>query len=268
MKKNQSYFAPQIKYGMISLIVGIGIYTLLTNLYLYINVKSIFLLSIFRPQYLPSPQIIWHKMVDLCVGRVIWQNIFISVVRVLLGYICGVTIGISLGLLMGWYKKVDLYIDPLIQILRPIPPLAFVTLFTLWFGIGEISKILIIMQTAAVVTLIPAYQGVKSVASIYIDAARCLGANDKLIFRKIVLPSAMPYIIAGLRIALGLCWAVIVAAEYIASTRGLGFQIIWYQRLMSIDGVIVGIVWLGIIVYVFDTLFRHCIFNPILKWME
>lgn len=257
----------QVKYGLISLIVAILLYTVLTNLHLYIEVKSIPILSVFRPQYVPPPQRIWDKTLELISTGRLWQNILISLLRILIGYGCGAAIGVSIGLLMGSYRKVDLYLDPLVQFLRPIPPLAFVTLFILWLGIGEISKILIIVETTAVVTLIPTYQGVKSVPKIYLDAARSLGADKGLIFRKIIFPSAVPYIVAGLRLSLGISWAVIVAAEYIAAFRGLGYQVIYYQRLMSIDGVVVSIIWIGIMVYLSDNLSRLA-FNHVTRWME
>jgi NitT/TauT family transport system permease protein/taurine transport system permease protein len=258
---------PQLKYALISIATAILIYSVLTNLHLYIDVRPIPVLSVFRPQYVPPPQIIWQRMLEMIHSGHLWQNILVSFFRVMVGYICGAVLGVSTGLLMGWYPTADNYLDPLVQFIRPIPPLAFVTLFILWLGVGELSKILIIVETTAVVTLIPTYQGVKSLPKIYLEAARSLGASNQLIFRRVAFPSTVPHIVGGLRVALGLSWSVIVASEYIASFRGLGYQVIYYQRIMSVSGVVVSIIWIGIMVYLFDTIFRT-IFRRVTRWTE
>ncbi len=200
---------------------------------------------------IPTPIAVITKLFDSLhtnIGKhTIIEHCIISLTRVLVGYIAACASGITLGLLMGWYPKVRAFFMPLFGIIRPIPPIAWTSLAILWFGLGELPKYFIIFIAAFCNVVINAFDGAKSTDKTLVGAAKMLGAKDSQIFVKVVLPSSVPYIFAGMQIALSNSWAAVVAAEMIRSNEGLGWAIISGTSSNNMEQIFVGIVMIGIV---------------------
>jgi len=179
----------------------------------------------------------------------------------LAGYAVGAVIGIIIGIIMGYLRIFDLLISPVYNFLRAIPPIAFVTLFILWFGIGEFSKILIIVFAVAMVMIIPTYHAIKDVPVVYVRAALMLGARRIHLLSKVVLRAALPRILEGLRSTLQVAWAVIIAAELIASIRGIGYYIIYADWTYNLAAMIFGILNIALVGFCLDVIASKIIFK-------
>jgi ABC-type nitrate/sulfonate/bicarbonate transport system permease component len=241
-----------------ALVAATAAYALVSNLYQLVDVRawprSVRLL--LRPGILPPLQAIAGAFGEALVSGQWHLHLWASLARVLEGLGLGVALGVGTGLAMGWSERVDHHLDPVYNLLRPIPPLAFVTLFILWFGIGEASKVLLITYGVFMTTVVPTYQGVRDVPAVYVKAARALGASRRQLLLRVVLPAASPRILAGLRLALMAAWSIIVAAELIASTSGLGYMIIMAQAQYDTAVVMVGIASLTAVGFTMDTALR------------
>ncbi|NLE76573.1 MAG: ABC transporter permease [Chloroflexi bacterium] len=242
----------------------VSIASLLTVLTLYTLVSNS---GLVNPVLIPTPQSIISTGFTLFTQENLHLDILTSLMRVLSGYFVGVTLAIVLGTLMGWFWVVDGMFDPLIEIIRPVPPLAYIPLMILWFGIDETPKILVIMLGCFVNCIINVVAGVKNVPLIYIEAARTMGAKNRDLFFTVVLPAAVPYILTGLRVALGTAWAILVAAELIAAQRGLGFMMTNARRFFRTDAIMVGIFCIGILAFSMDRLLRY-VNGRLTTWME
>ncbi|PRR71993.1 Putative aliphatic sulfonates transport permease protein SsuC [Moorella humiferrea] len=163
----------------------------------------------------------------------------------LTGYISAVVIGVPLGLLMGWYKKVDDIVKPIFEVIRPIPPIAWIPLAILWFGIGLPAKAFIIWLSAFVPSVINSYAGIKLTEPVLINVARTFGATNWETFLRIGVPSALPMVFTGLRLSLSSAWMTLVAAELLAATEGLGYMIQMGRTLSRPDVIIVGMLTIG-----------------------
>ncbi len=159
-------------------------------------------------------------------GDNMWVHFAASMSVVLNGYALAIIVGVPLGMAMAFLPTIDRLFGPLIMILRPVPPPAWIPLAILWFGIGLSGKVFVVFIAAVVPCLLNAYLGVKETPPKMLDAARMLGANRWTVFREVVIPSALPILLTGMRIALGNAWATLVAAELVVSTAGFGFLII------------------------------------------
>jgi NitT/TauT family transport system permease protein len=188
-----------------------------------------------------------------------------SLWRVLLGFLCGAIPALPLGLAMGASPRVYVFFDPLIQLIRPIPPIAFIPLSILWFGLGNPPAVFLIALGAFFPVLMNTIAGVKSVDSIYLRAARNLGANQLTIFRRVMLPGAMPYILAGMRIGIGTAFIVVIVAEMIAVNNGLGYRILEAREFMWSDKIIAGMITIGLLGLAIDLGMNH-LNNHLLRW--
>jgi NitT/TauT family transport system permease protein len=181
----------------------------------------------------PAPASVLRTMVELTVnGQLPWA-IVVSLQRVLQGFIYGSLVGIVLGLLVGWFRAVEDTVDPLVGALYPIPKSALFPLFILWFGLGETSKVMTIMIGVVFLVLINTVTGVKAIDPVLLKAARDLGANQRQIFAKVVIPGALPNIFTGLRLGAGMALILVFITEIEATKAGLGF-LLWesYQLLL------------------------------------
>ena len=163
---------------------------------------------------------------------------------------------VPLGLAMGWSKAINEQVDPLIEVLRPVPPLAWIPLSILWFGIGDIQNQFIIFLGMFFPILLNTISGVKNIEPNLVRAARCLGANESRVLRRVVLRAALPQIITGVRVGLGVGWMALVAAELVGANSGLGFLINDARTLLRTDIVIVGMITIGIVGLVIDRTIR------------
>lgn len=172
-------------------------------------------------------------------------HVLASLRRVFTAFSIGTVVGLLLGLLMGYYKYVRAAFYVVTEILRPIPPLAFITLFILWFGIGEVSKVLIILYAGALIVMLNTIAGVRSCPQNKILAARTLGANDLAIFLYVILPAALPSIFTGMRVALSVDFGILVASELLAGDLGVGYIIQDASVFFNVEALFVGILMIG-----------------------
>jgi NitT/TauT family transport system permease protein len=177
-------------------------------------------------------------------------------VRIVAGWAIGSALGIPLGILMGDIRFVKNFLNPYIQFFRFIPPISFVTLSLIWFGMGETSKIVLIIYTTVFLVTVNTIAGVMSVNPIHVQGALCLGASRFKIFTKVILPSTIPFLLTGMRLAMGNSFMTIVSAEMIAAEKGLGFLIFTSRLFMQTERIFVGIVSLGVLGFAVDSVFR------------
>ena len=213
-----------------------------------------------KPLFVPSPQAIVQKFIDILdkgfTGTPLWSHILVSTQRVFGAFLLACAIGIPLGLAMGISPVVRGIFDPPIEFYRPIPPLAYLPLMIIWFGIGETSKILLIFLSVFAPVALGARAGVRSAAIEQIHAAYSFGATRWQVLRYIILPSAMPEILTAMRIGIGFGWTTLVAAEMVAATKGIGYMVLSASQFLQTSIVIMGIVVIAAIAYLFDLLMR------------
>ena len=202
-------------------------------------------LKLVAPLFLPSPFEVASQFYAVAVdgfsNATLLQHVGISLFRVVSGFAIASAIGIPLGLAMGSSRWVNGIFSPPIQLYWPVPPLAYLPLVIIWFGIGETAKIILLSLAMFAPIVISAQAGVRSVAQGRIQAAQSLGASRRQVFLHVVLPSALPEILTGLRIAIGAGWGTLVAAELVAATKGLGFMTLSAAEFLVTDVVFVGI---------------------------
>lgn len=214
------------------------------------------LASYYGPALVASPAQTWTAAVDLTRDGTLGNSVWASSRRILIGWCLGIAVGVPLGLIMGRVKLVRELLDPYIEFFRFIPPIAFVTLAIIWLGIGESSKIVLIFYTSVFIMAINTIAGAMSVDENRLRAAASLGASRSQIVRTIVLPSTVPHIVTGARLAMGNSFLTIVSAEIVAAQHGLG-ALIWTSRNYGhIDWVFVGIIALGALGFLFDRILR------------
>jgi NitT/TauT family transport system permease protein/sulfonate transport system permease protein len=179
-----------------------------------------------------------------------------SLTRVLVGYALAVVAGIAIGTLMGWSRTAAAIFNPIYQMIRPIPPIAWIPLAILWFGLAESSKYFLIFLASFNNITLNAYDGARSVDSTLTGASKMLGANNVQTLFTVVLPSSVPAIFAGLQVAIGVAWATVVAAEMVRSTEGAGWVIINGQEMNNTTQILVGIVAIGVVGFLLAILMR------------
>ena len=194
------------------------------------------------PIFLPAPSTIMATFIKLLLSGELLSHALSSLGRLSVGYGIAALVGISLGLLVGWFRIFNEFFTPLIELTRPISPIALIPLAILWFGIGWQSKVFVIAMGTFFPILINTIAGVRNTDSLMIRAARALGAGEMQILRTVVIPSAAPFIHTGLRISLSIGFIVIIASEMVAAQNGLGWLVLDAQRLYRTDVVFVGIV--------------------------
>ncbi len=212
-----------------------------------------------RPLFFPSPWLVLRAFKEMIADGSLWGHVEVSFLRIFAGWVIGSGLGIPLGLLMGDIRFFKNFFNPYIQFFRFIPPISFVTLSLIWFGMGETSKVVLIIYTTIFIVTVNTIAGVMSVSPIHEQAARSLGANRFQIFIKVILPSTVPFLLTGMRLAMGNSFMTIVSAEMIAAEKGLGFLIFTSRLFMQTERIFVGIVSLGVLGFTVDGVFRLAI---------
>jgi NitT/TauT family transport system permease protein len=208
------------------------------------------------PLFLPAPGVVLRRLIDwLLVGDLL-DDAKISIYRVTAGFLISAITALPLGLLIGAYRPIRAFFEPLLEFARYLPAVAFVPLVLLWAGIGESSKIAIIWIGTFFQLVIMLSEDVSRVPMPQIEAARTIGANDREVLTKVLLRSAMPAMFDTLRIALGWAWTYLVVAELVAANSGLGYAILKAQRFLQTDRIFVGIIVIGAIGLASDQLLR------------
>ena len=206
----------------------------------------------------PSPFDVWKGLVLLAKKHVLWGDIIDSLRRVGIGFALAAILGIPIGLTLGWFPSANQVVNPVLQILRPISPIAWVPVAIILFGVGEYPAVFLIFLSAFFPVVVACANGVNTVPSIYRRAGRNLGLTPVRILTKVVLPAALPQILIGLRIALGIAWLVVVAAEMIAVDSGLGYLVIDSRNSgKHYDLVVAAMLIIGLIGLALDLCFRR-----------
>lgn len=228
--------------------------------------------NIINENVFPSPIAVFSGFKDLLIkgippGHRLHLHILYSLYRVVLGYLPAVLTAIPLGILIGWSRRFRDIMSPLIEIIRPIPPLAWIPISILWFGIGVKSAAFIIFLGVFFPVLLNTVSGVLSINSNMIDAARTLGANEKDIFLKILIPGSMPSIFTGMRIGVGIGWMTLVAAEFtgVRVGYGLGYMIMTARDVQRPDEIVAGMLVIGFIGLLINY-FIKLIESKVLNW--
>jgi NitT/TauT family transport system permease protein len=188
-----------------------------------------------------------------------------SMYRVLVGFLVGAGLALPLGLAMGASKHAYAWLNPLVQLLRPIPPIAYIPLSILWFGLGNPPAVFLIALGAFFPVLMNTIAGVRQVDSIYLRAARSLGANKRTMFLRVIFPAAVPYILAGMRIGIGTAFIVVIVSEMMAVNNGLGFRILEAREYFWSDKIIAGMITIGLWGLAID-LAMNRLNNHLLRW--
>lgn len=171
-----------------------------------------------------------------------------TLLRLVAGFTLGAVVGVGLGLLMGRFRWAEDLLVPIVSIGNPVPGLAYAPLFVLWFGLGDLPAILLVGFSASFPVAVNSWTGVKAVKEIWIRAAQSMGARERELFRKVVLPGALPYILTGLRLGLARAWRVLVAVEMLTSVRlGLGWLIFGSREFLNTDVMLAGIAVIGLV---------------------
>ncbi len=213
-----------------------------------------------EPIWLPSPEAVVSRFFEIASNGyqnfTLWEHLGWSLIRVIAGFVTGALVGIPLGYAMGlsgWFRG---WFDPIVEFMRPVPPLALIPLVIIWFGIWETGKIVLLFLAALWIMTIAARAGVSGVNITKIHAAYSLGASKWQIMRHVIVPNSLPEIFTGARVAMGVCWGTVVAAELVAAQKGAGMMIIAASKFQLTDIVIMGIILIGVIGYGIDILMR------------
>lgn len=206
----------------------------------------------------PTPMQVWTGLGELARQGLLLKYIVASLFRVSWGFGLAVLAGVPLGLVLGWFKPAFLALNPFIQILRPISPIAWIPVAILWFGVKDTAPVFLIFLASVFPITVSSMAAVQNMQQVYLRAAQNFGLSGIPLFRRVILPAALPQIITGIRIALGVAWLVVVAAEMIAVNSGLGYLIIDARNAgKRYDLVVAGMVMIGLIGLVLDLLVRR-----------
>ena len=216
--------------------------------------------GLIKPLFLPSPQAVAQQFFEYLTGQAndkpLWQHFLASVLRVAAAFWLAFLTAVPVGIAMGMSRVARGIFDPPIEFYRPLPPLAYLPLIIIWFGIDELPKVLLIYLACFAPLALAARSGMKSATQEQINAAYSMGASYSQVVRHIVLPAAMPEILVGMRIAIGFGWTTLVAAEMVAANVGLGQMVLNASNFLRTDIVIMGIIVIGIVAYLFDLFMR------------
>ena len=254
MKKNRRILNKNTKYNLVVVLSIILIFLI-----------WVFLINRWVPKlYWPSLSSVIDSVVQLRSTLLI--NMAASVIRTILGYLLGCSLGIAIAYLMSWNKWFDALITPYISVLRPIPAYALIPFFILWFGIGDTGKILMIAMGTFVIMVISTLEGIHQLDRLYIKAAKILGASKWQIYKTIIFPGSLPAIMGGLRVNATLAFGIMVASEYLGAKSGLGLLIITARRTMETDVMLLAIIIIGTLAFIFDKIVLQ-VGRYVTRWM-
>jgi len=213
------------------------------------------------PLFLPTPEVVFERLYESAAGELtdapLAEHFGWSMFRVFTAFIAACVTAIPIGVAMGVSRALRGIFDPPIEFYRPLPPLAYLPLIVIWFGIDELSKILLIYLACFAPLAMSARAGVRSVSQEQIHAAYSMGATKWQVIWHVVVPAAMPEILTAMRIAIGFGWTTLVAAEMVAANKGLGQMVLNASNFLRTDIVIMGIIVIGVVAYLFDLLMRY-----------
>jgi NitT/TauT family transport system permease protein len=208
--------------------------------------------GLIDPKLFPSIQAVVKACIVGLKNGSLQMHMYASFMRVLISFAIGIVLAVVFGFLVGWFRVVRLFLDPVINFFRSLPPIALIPLMIIFFGIGETSKIVVLSYAAFFPAMVVIYQALVGLDPLYIRAGKTLGATNLEIFRKIILPQLVPHIITACRVSLGVCWATLVAAELIAAQKGIGAMMVDAQNFFQMAPLVLGILLIGAISLVMD----------------
>ena len=234
--------------------------------------ELIVLSGVVPEHYLQGPdkilQLFFTKLTDPNPdGAVLGVNILSSLQVSVTGFVAAVCIGIPLGWLMGWYRVVESLVNPIFEIVRPIPPVAWIPLTIVWMGVGLQAKASIVFLSAFIPCVINSYTGIKQTSQVLINVGKTCGASNFTIFWKIGIPSSLTMTLTGVKLAVGNAWSTLVAAEMLAASSGLGYMILMGRNFGRTDIVMLGVVTIGVIGTIIISLFSG-LENIVLGWKK
>ena len=238
-----------IKKATLRKAVGLGSFFLVWQLLTTFGIIDGFML--------PPPSDVGAALWAMAVDGTLWIHLCASLRRVAIGYVCACTVGVLLGLLCGRWQIVSDFVRPVIEALRPIPPLAWIPITILWFGIGDAASYFIVFLGSVFPAFLATYTAVRGLDRNQVNAALCLGAGPGLLLRDVLVPASLPIILPGLRIALGIGWICVVTAELISAQTGLGYLIQQSRMLFQIQNVVAGMVTIGLVGYAMSALLER-----------
>jgi ABC-type nitrate/sulfonate/bicarbonate transport system permease component len=230
-----------------------------------VSLLNAHVLKVFNPVLLPAPGEVLATGIKMAASGELLKHVTASLSRVLWGFGIAAGLGVAIGTVLGRSRLLEHLVEPTIEMLRPIPPLAFLPMMVLWFGIGEASKVAFIAYAAFFPVFTTTVEGIKYVDPVLVRAASSLGASERQIFWHVVLPAATPNILTGLRLAFGLSFFVIVAAEFIAADSGLGFLINDARTFFLVSNMLLGAAVIGIIGVLANVCLRR-LEGRLLRW--
>jgi taurine transport system permease protein len=234
--------------SIVTIIVLLGVWTLVTSM------------GWIKPLFLPSPGAVFQQFYEYLTGaandKPLWEHFVASMGRVFAAFALAVLTAVPVGIAMGMSRVARGIFDPPIEFYRPLPPLSYLPLIIIWFGIDELPKVLLIYLSCFAPLALAARSGMKGASQEQINAAYSMGASYAQVIRHVILPSALPEILVGMRIAIGFGWTTLVAAEMVAANVGLGQMVLNASNFLRTDIVIMGIVVIGAVAYLFDLLMR------------
>jgi taurine transport system permease protein len=243
---------------------GEGPTTLISAITVVVLFAVWWLASHFRwvpPLFLPTPEVVFQRLYESAAGELtdapLAEHFGWSMFRVFTAFIAACVTAIPVGIAMGVSRVMRGIFDPPIEFYRPLPPLAYLPLIVIWFGIDELSKVLLIYLACVAPLAMSARAGVRSVSQEQIHAAYSMGATKQQVIWHVIVPAAMPEILTAMRIAIGFGWTTLVAAEMVAANKGLGQMVLNASNFLRTDIVIMGIIVIGVVAYLFDLLMRY-----------
>jgi taurine transport system permease protein len=246
--------------------VVVSVVTVVVLLALWLLVTT---MGWIRPLFLPSPMAVGQQFVEYLTGaandKPLWDHFIASILRVAAAFWLAVLTAVPVGIAMGMSRIARGIFDPPIEFYRPLPPLSYLPLIIIWFGIDELPKVLLIYLSCFAPLALAARSGMKSASQEQINAAYSMGASYGQVIRHVILPSALPEILVGMRIAIGFGWTTLVAAEMVAANVGLGQMVRNASNFLRTDIVIMGIVVIGVVAYLFD-LFMRWVERLLVPW--
>lgn len=219
------------------------------------------------PLFLPSPGRVFKAGVDLFMELGFTIDILNSVYRVMMGFVIAAIIGVPIGLIMGTFKVAEAFTEPVVGFIRYMPASAFIPLFILWLGIGDVEKIAIIFVGSFFQLVLMVAVVAKNVHKDLLETAYTLGAKRFQVIRKVLLPASLPGIVDTLRIIVGWAWTYIIVAELVASASGIGYMIISSQRMLRTGNIIFGILTIGMLGLITD-FFAKWLYSKLFPWVE
>ena len=211
--------------------------------------------GLFAPAVTPSVVAIGTALVVMIANGTLFVHVLYTLYRILIGLAFAAAVGVPLGMLMGRFRSVERFVLPLVSVLSPVPSLAWVPVFILWFGLGDAAAMALVFYAAIFPLILNCWTGMRSVNQIWLRAASAMGADDRAIFTKIVLPGALPFVITGLRQAFARAWIAVVGGEMIAATSwGLGWVIFDSKEFLNTDVMLAALFAIGILGLAFERL--------------